>query len=168
MIRRRTTNYPLVALCYLTFRHLRITRGLNLERGPRIVPADPLMACAAGHEERPVETDNVQSWPLLYGSMAPPLPFMYPTFGVALAPRLVSFTAVQGPEDMLSSLLGQPPRGFVIPLFAMYDGSSNPYNHMLHFNQAMIMSTGNDRLLFKVFLASLKGPALAWFHKLPR
>ena len=39
---------------------------------------------------------------------------------------------------------------------------------MLHFNQAMILSTGNYRLLCKVFLASLKGPALSWFHKLPR
>ena len=32
----------------------------------------------------------------------------------------------------------------------------------------MILNTGDDRLLCKVFLASLKGPALAWFHKLPR
>ena len=39
---------------------------------------------------------------------------------------------------------------------------------MLHFNQAMILNAGNDRLLCKVFPTSLKGPALAWFHKLPR
>ena len=32
----------------------------------------------------------------------------------------------------------------------------------------MILSVGDDRLLCKVFPASLKGPALAWFHKLPR
>ena len=73
---------------------------------------------------------------------------------------------------MLSSLLGQqildyePPRGFVIPAFAMFDGFVNPYDHMLHYNQAMILNTGNDRLLCKVFPASLQGPALAWFHKL--
>ena len=75
---------------------------------------------------------------------------------------------------MLSTPLGQlildydPPCGFSIPPFAMYDGSSDPYDHMLHYNQAMILSTGDDRLLYKVFPASLKGPALAWFHKLPR
>ena len=75
---------------------------------------------------------------------------------------------------MLSSPLGQhmldyePPCGFVIPPFVMYDGSSDPYDHMLHFNQAMILNIGDDRLLCKVFPASLKGPALAWFHKLPR
>ena len=73
---------------------------------------------------------------------------------------------------MLSSLLGQhilsyePPRGFVIPSFAMYDGSSDPYDHMLHFNQAMILNAGDDRLLCKVFPTILKGPTLAWFHKL--
>ena len=39
---------------------------------------------------------------------------------------------------------------------------------MLHFNQAMIISAGNDRLLCKVFPACLKGLALAWFHKLLR
>ena len=60
-----------------------------------------------------------------------------------------------------------PPRGFSIPPFAMYDGSSDPYYHMLHYNQAMILSAGDDRLLCKVFPASLKGLALAWFHKLP-
>ena len=74
---------------------------------------------------------------------------------------------------MLSSLLGQhilsyePPYGFVIPSFSMYDGSSNPYDHMLHFNQAMILNVGNDSLQCKVFSASMKGPTLAWFHKLP-
>ena len=39
---------------------------------------------------------------------------------------------------------------------------------MLHFNQAMILNTGDDRLLCKVFPASLKGPTLAWFHTLSR
>ena len=75
---------------------------------------------------------------------------------------------------MLSSPLGQhildyePPHGFVIPPFAMYDGSSDPYDHMLHFNQTMILNVGNDRIFCKVFPASLKGPTLAWFHKLLR
>ena len=75
---------------------------------------------------------------------------------------------------MLSSPLRQhilsyeAPHGFTIPPFAMYDGSSDPYDHMIHFNQAMILSARNDHRLCKVFLARLKGPALAWFQKLPR
>ena len=75
---------------------------------------------------------------------------------------------------MLPSPLGQhilsyePPRAFVILSFSMYDGSSNLYDHMLNFNQAMILNAGNNHLLYKVFPTSLKGLALAWFHKLPR
>ena len=75
---------------------------------------------------------------------------------------------------MLSSPPGQhildydPPQSFSIPSFAMYDGSSDPCDHMLHFNQAMILNAGDDRLLCKVFPTILKGPTLAWFHKLPR
>ena len=42
------------------------------------------------------------------------------------------------------------------------------YDSMIHFNQTMIFRAGNDCLLCKVFSASLKGPTLAWFHKLPR
>ena len=79
---------------------------------------------------------------------------------------------IRGPDVMLSSPLGQrildyePPRRFTIPTFSMFDGSTDPYDHMLHYNQAMILNAGNDRLLCKVFSASLRGPALAWFHKL--
>ena len=32
----------------------------------------------------------------------------------------------------------------------------------------MTLNAGNDRLLCKVFPASLRGPVLAWFDKLPR
>ena len=55
-----------------------------------------------------------------------------------------------------------------MPTFAMFDGSSYPYDHMLHYNQALTLNAGNNHLLCKVFLASLQGPALVWFHKLPR
>ena len=112
--------------------------------------------------------------PTWHRGVTPPLPFMYPTFGLHPPCTCLHPTTVRGPKDMLSSPLGQhilsyePLRGFVISSFTMYDGSSDPYDHMLHFNQVMILNAGNDRLLCKVFPASLKGPALAWFHKLPR
>ena len=56
--------------------------------------------------------------------------------------------------------------GFVMPTFAMFDGSSDPYDHMLHYNQAMTLNVENDHLLCKVFPASLQGLTLAWFHRL--
>ena len=73
---------------------------------------------------------------------------------------------------MLSLPLGQhilnykPPRGFVMPTFTMFDGSNDPYDHMLHYNQAMTSNTENDHLVCKVFRVSLRGHALALFHKL--
>ena len=51
----------------------------------------------------------------------------------------------------------EPPRGFVILTFAMFNGFTNPYNHMLHYNQVMILNATNDQLLCKVFPASLRG-----------
>ena len=75
---------------------------------------------------------------------------------------------------MLSSPLGQrildykPPREFSIPAFAMLDDSTDPYDNMLYYNQAMILKASNDRLLCKVFPASLQGHVLAWFYKLLR
>ena len=87
---------------------------------------------------------------------------------------MIFSSAVQDTQDMLSTPLGHhildydPPHEFSIPPFAMYDGSSYLYDHMLHYNQAMILNVGDDRLLCKVFPASLKGPALARFHKLPK
>ena len=90
---------------------------------------------------------NVPAW---LGGAASSLRFGYPTVGAALVPYMPAPTTVQGPEDMLSSPLGQhissyePPCDFAIPPFAMYAGSSDPYDHMLHFNLAMILSAGND------------------------
>ena len=52
--------------------------------------------------------------------------------------------------------------------FTMFDGFNEPYDHMLHYNLEMTLNLSNDRLLCKVFPASLRGPALAWFNKLPR
>ena len=103
-----------------------------------------------------------------------PTATMYPPFGAAPAPQVIFSSAVRGSQDMLSTPLGHhildydPPYGFSIPPFAMYDDSSDPYDHMLHYNQAMILNARDDRLLCKVFPASLKGLALAWFHKLPK
>ena len=64
------------------------------------------------------------------GGAAPP--FGYPTFGAVPVPYMTARTTIRGVEDMLSSPLGQhilsyeSPRGFAIPPFVMYDGSSNP------------------------------------------
>ena len=99
---------------------------------------------------------------------------VHPAFDTGPTFYLPHVDLIRRPDDMLSLPLGQyildyePPRGFVIPAFSMFDGSTDPYNHMLHYNQTMILNAENDRLLCKEILASLHGLALAWFHKLPR
>ena len=126
-----------------------------------------------GRDQRPLTLAH-QYAPDRTGGFPLPVPSMYQPFRAAPAPHMIFSSVVRGPQDMLTTPLGQhildydPPHGFSIPPFAMYDGSSDPYDHMLHYNQAMILNAGDDRLLCKVFPASLKGPALAWFYKLPR
>ena len=102
-----------------------------------------------------------------------PMPLVHPAFGIGPTFYKLPTASIWGPDDMLFSPLGQhildyePSREFFIPTFAMFDSSVDPYNHMLHYNQTMILNAGNDLLLCKVFPANLWGPVLAWFHKLP-
>ena len=140
----------------------------------RAISGTPRRMRREASRDRPHSELALEHMSTRFGGMAPQfLPAQY-LFGAVLAPHAALYPPVRGPHDMLSSLLGQhildyePPRGFIISSFAMYDDSSDPYDHMLHFNQAMILNAKNDRLLYKVFLAILKGLALAWFLKLPR
>ena len=104
----------------------------------------------------------------------PPIKPGHLAFGTGPKLYIPSTATIRSPGDMLSSPLGryildyEPPRGFFISAFTMFDNSTNPYDHMLHYNQAMTLNAGNDLLLCKVFPTSLQGPALAWFHKLPQ
>ena len=102
----------------------------------------------------------------------PPMPLVHPTFSIGLTFYMPPASLIWGPDNMLSSLEQhilnyEPPRGFFIPTFATFDGSVDPYDHMIHYNKVMILNDGNDQLLSKVFPASLRGLTLAWFHKLP-
>ena len=54
---------------------------------------------------------------------------------------------------MLSTLFGphiinyELPRGFVVPKFTMYEGTNNPFDHIMHFRQLMTLDIGNDALI---------------------
>ena len=75
-------------------------------------------------------------------------------------------------DDMLSTPFSSriihydPPRGFLVPKFSAYDGSSDPFDHIMHYRRLMTIDMRNDELLCKVFPASLQGQALSWFHQL--
>ena len=51
----------------------------------------------------------------------------------------------------------EPPRGFLVPKFSTYDGSSDLFNHIMHYRQLITLDIGNDALLCKVFPANLQG-----------
>ena len=76
-------------------------------------------------------------------------------------------------DDILSTSFSsriikyEPRRGFIVPKFSTYDGSNDPFDHIMHYWQLMTLDIGNDMLLCKVFLTSLQGQALSWFHRLP-
>ena len=105
--------------------------------------------------------------PVLPAGMMTPMSLVHPAFGTGLAFYMPPIALIRRPKDMLSSPLEQhildyePPRGFVIPAFATFDSSADPYDHMLHYNQAMILNDSNDQRLCKAFLTSLRGPVLA-------
>ena len=158
-------------------------RGLHITL-PSVMP---LVAHPAGQEGRQAGGKTSQSRPLgriniarrCYATILPigtmpPMSLIHPAFGIGQTFYMPPTALIRKPDDMLSSPLGQhildyePPHGFVIPAFSTFDGSTGPYDHMLHYNQVMILNAYNDRLLCKVFPSSLRGPKLVWFHKLPR
>ncbi|KAL6334170.1 hypothetical protein AAG906_006746 [Vitis piasezkii] len=59
----------------------------------------------------------------------------------------------------------ESPKGFVVPKFMMYDGMSDPFDHIMHSRQLMTLDIGNDALMCKVFSASLHDQAFSWFHR---
>ena len=75
---------------------------------------------------------------------------LHPAFDARPTFYMKPAALIRGLEDMLFSLLRKHilnyelPRGFVMLAFTMFDGSTDPYDHMLHYNQAMTLKTGND------------------------
>ena len=78
--------------------------------------------------------------PVLSSSMMPQMPFVHLAFGARPTFYMPHAALICRPDDMLSLALGQhildydSPRGFVILDFATFDGSADPYDHMLHYN----------------------------------
>ncbi|XP_059639789.1 uncharacterized protein LOC132282191 [Cornus florida] len=59
------------------------------------------------------------------------------------------------------------PRKFSMPVFILFDGTTDPIDHVYHIQLKMAINTKNDSLMCKCFPTSLVGPALNWFKNLP-
>ena len=58
------------------------------------------------------------------------------------------------------------PQRFTQPTFIMYNGRTNPIEHVSHFNQRMAIHSRNEALMCKVFPSSLGLVLTRWFDGL--
>ena len=58
------------------------------------------------------------------------------------------------------------PRRFTQPTFTMYNGKTDPVEHVSHFNQRMVVHSLDEALMCKVFPSSLGPVAMRWFNSL--
>ena len=61
---------------------------------------------------------------------------------------------------------GRLPQRFMQPTFTMYNGRTDPVEHVSHFNQRMVVHSKNEPLMCKVFPSSLGPMAMRWFDGL--
>ena len=58
------------------------------------------------------------------------------------------------------------PRRFQQPAFTLYNGNTDPVEHVSQFNQWMTIHSKNEALMCKVFPSSLGPVAMRWFNGL--
>ena len=58
------------------------------------------------------------------------------------------------------------PRRFHQPTFTIYNGRTDPVEHVSHFNQRMVVHSKDEALMCKVFPSSLGPMAIRWFNGL--
>ena len=61
---------------------------------------------------------------------------------------------------------GMLPLRFTQPTFTIYNGQTDPVEHVSHFNQRMVVHFKNEALMCKVFPSSLEPVAMRWFDGL--
>ena len=58
------------------------------------------------------------------------------------------------------------PRRFQQPAFTLYNGNTDPMEHVSQFNQRMVVHSKNEALMYKVFPSSLGLVPMGWFNGL--
>lgn len=61
-----------------------------------------------------------------------------------------------------------PPQGFVYNSTSMYDGTTNPNDHLKYFNTIASMGEVSDAYKCRLFPSTLNGEGKDWFNDLPR
>ena len=58
------------------------------------------------------------------------------------------------------------PRRFHQPTFSLYNGRTNPVEHVNHFSQKMVVHSKDEALMCKIFPSSLGPMEMRWFNNL--
>ena len=58
------------------------------------------------------------------------------------------------------------PHRITKPTFTIYNGKTNPMEHVNHYNQSVAMYSRNEALMCKIFPSSLGPIAMRWFDGL--
>ena len=58
------------------------------------------------------------------------------------------------------------PQWFQQPTFSIYNGNTDPVEHVSQFNQRMVVHSKDEALMCKVFPSSLGPAAIRWFNGL--
>ncbi|GAA0170975.1 hypothetical protein LIER_25121 [Lithospermum erythrorhizon] len=59
------------------------------------------------------------------------------------------------------------PKGFVLPQFTLFGGSSDPIKHLQGFLTKMTITSNNSDIYAKAYFNSLSDKALVWYVALP-
>ncbi|XP_020699410.1 uncharacterized protein LOC110111751 [Dendrobium catenatum] len=59
------------------------------------------------------------------------------------------------------------PKGYIVPKFNLFDGTTNPHQHLTQFKATCGNTGGNDALLLHQFISSLTGTTFEWYADLP-
>ena len=59
------------------------------------------------------------------------------------------------------------PVKFRMPQIETFDGTKDPIDHFNTYRNQMELHKYQDLIRYRVFAITLKGPALAWFNRLP-
>ena len=108
-----------------------------------------------------------QSWEQRFRDIQQELSYMKET-GKGRAPVSMDALVQQTKSSFTAGVLHFPlPAKFRMPQIEMFDGKKDHVDHLNTYKNQMELHGYQDPVRCRAFAITLKGPALAWFNKLP-
>ena len=91
----------------------------------------------------------------------------------AIGTGIKTLVAVEAPIKKIEPLLTEramrvrvSSRFKLPPQLGIYEGKTNPMDHLDLFKNLMLLQGASDEMICKAFSATLRGPTRSWFRKL--